>query len=407
MSLLGVGPPRCDDEQVSRGRTLRAAITAGAGAGAWSGVITLAFVTLIVLAAWVAVPHGTSDVTDALRSAGLGFVLVNGAPLHMSPAWITIPLLGLAFIPAAVVRWAVGRSMRALDPSTDTVVGLVIGTSVMYAVMVGLVAWLASTPTVGSPPYRAAGWGAGVAVVGVLWATGFVWSARDHLRTWPEGARTAVRASLISISAMVSASFFLVAVSLVMGASTVIALFDSLHPGMVGSSLLFLLGLGWLPAFAGWSWSYLVGSGFSVGAHTSVLPTDVHLGAVPAFPWLGALPSGGLIFGSLLIVVPIIAGALMYPVLSKSGGLATAEAFFASAIVGVFGAFMAWVGHGSIGPGRLALAGPLPLATGLRTFAFVALGSLALVGLRTVVRVAISQVNPQQDEVPSRVGTAA
>jgi uncharacterized membrane protein YhiD involved in acid resistance len=49
----------------------------------------------------------------------------------------------------------------------------------------------------------------------------------------------------------------------------------------------------------------------------------------------------------------------------------------------------------------------MPLATGLRTFAFVALGAMILVGLRTIVRVARTQVVSDEDEVPSRVGTAA
>jgi hypothetical protein len=158
---------------------------------------------------------------------------------------------------------------------------------------------------------------------------------------------------------------------------------------------------------ASWSWSWLVGSGFAVGAGTSVVPGDVHLGAVPAFPWFGALPSHGPLIGSIIFLVPIVAGALMFPVLSRSGGAAAVQATAAAAMTGLAGAVVAWIGHGSIGPGRLAVAGPMPLATGLRTFAFVAVGALAIVGFRTVVRVARSQVVASEDEVPTRVGTAA
>jgi hypothetical protein len=382
-------------------------MTAGAGAGAWSAVIVLALVTLVVLASWVAVPHGTSDLSDALRSAGLTFVAINGAPLHITAAWITIPLLGLAFIPVVIVRWAVGRAVRALDSSADAVVGALIGATVIYAAMVGLVAWLASTPTTGSPPFRAAGWGAGVAVVGVLWATHFLTAAREHIAEWPQGAIDTVRAASIAVMALIGAAFITVAVALVAGATTIIPLYDSLHAGIVGSTLIFLLGLGWLPALASWSWSWLVGSGFAVGAGTSVLPGDVHLGAVPAFPWFGALPSHGPMIGSIIFLVPIVAGALMYPVLSKAGGAAAIQATVAAGLVGVVGAVVAWIGHGSIGPGRLSVAGPMPLATGLRTFAFVALGAMIFVGLRTIVRVARTQVVSDEDEVPSRVGTAA
>jgi len=382
-------------------------MTAGAGAGAWSAVIVLALVTLIVLASWVAVPHGTSDLSDALRSAGLTFVAINGAPLHIATAWITIPLLGLAIIPIVIVRWAVGRAVRALDASADAVVGALVGAAVIYAAMVGLVAWLASTPTAGSPPFRAAGWGAGIAAIGVLWATHFLAAAREHIAEWPEGAIRTIRAAAISVMALIGAAFITVAVAMVAGATTIIPLYDSLNAGVVGSTLLFMLGVGWLPALASWSWSWLVGSGFAVGAGTSVLPGDVHLGAVPAFPWFGALPSHGPMIGSVIFLVPIVAGALMYPVLSKAGGAAAIQATVAAGLVGVVGAVVAWIGHGSIGPGRLAVAGPMPLATGLRTFAFVFVGAMILVGLRTIIRVARTQVVSQEDEVPSRVGTAA
>ncbi len=392
---------------MTRGRTLRAATTAGAGAGAWSAVLTLAIVVLVVLASWVVVPHGTSDLSDALRSSGLAYAALNGAPLHIGSAWITIPLLGLAIFPILIVRWAVGRALRALDSSADAIVGALLGTAVLYAAMVGLVAWLASTPRASSPPLRAAGWGAGVAIIGVLWATHALSALYAAAQSWPESLLRTFRAAAIATMAMIGASFIVVAVAFVAGATTIIPLYDSLHAGFVGSSLIFFLGLGWLPAFAGWSWSWLVGSGFSVGAGTSVLPNGVHLGAVPAFPWLGALPSHGPLIGSSIFVVVIVAGALMYPVLSKSGGLAAAQATGASVIVGLVGALVAWLGHGAIGPGRLAVAGPDPIATGLRTFAFVALGSLAAVGIRTIIRVARTQVVGVEDEVPSRVGTAA
>ena len=407
VSLPGSAAGRCDDERVSRSRTMRAATLAGAGAGAWSAVLVLAVVVLIVLASWVAVPHGTSDLSDALRSGGLSFVVINGAPVHIATAWLTIPLLGLAFLPVVVVRWAVGRALRALDSSVDTMVGALIGTAVVYATMVGLVAWLASTPTAGSPPFRAAGWGAGVAIVGVLWATKAAAALRTSVADWPDGLRRTFRAAAIAVMTLVGASFVVLATAFVAGATTIIALYDSLHSGLVGSTLIFFLGLGWLPAMASWTWSWIVGSGFAVGVNTSVVPGDAHLGAVPAFPWLGALPSHAPFIGGLVFLLAVLAGALMLPALSKTGAAAVGQALSASLLVGVTGALVAWIGHGSIGPGRLGVAGPAVLSTGVHTFGYVALGSLTVVALRSATRAIRGQVASTTDDVPARVGTAA
>ena len=370
-------------------------------------MLVLATVTLLVLGSWVVVSHGSSDVTDALRTAGLVFVAINGAPIHVAGAWLTIPLLGLAVLPIVVVRWALGRALRSIEPSSDALVGALIGTSISYGLMVGLVAWLSLTSTASSPPARAGGWGAAVAIAGVLWATKAYARIRSLASDWAPDVRATWRAAGIAMFTILGVSAIVVCASLVMNAGTVITLYDSLHPGLNGALVIFLLGVGWLPAVIGWAWAYLVGSGFAFGTGTSVLPGSVHLGAVPAFPWLGALPAHPIASGTFTVLVAVGAGLLMYPVLSRSGGRAVGQALGASVLVAIAGAALAWIGHGSVGPGHLTVVGALPLTTGLRTFAFVFLGAATAVGLRTIVRIARTQVIVTQDEVPSRVKTAA
>jgi hypothetical protein len=58
--------------------------------------------------------------------------------------------------------------------------------------------------------------------------------------------------------------------------------------------------------------SYLLGPGFAFGTGTTVSPTAVSLGVVPAYPVLAALPDEGPTPGwlVLLLVIPVLAAAL-------------------------------------------------------------------------------------------------
>ena len=61
-------------------------------------------------------------------------------------------------------------------------------------------------------------------------------------------------------------------------------IYGVLRPGVVGGFLLSLLAMAYLPNAAIWAVSYAVGPGFAVGAGTSVSPSGVFVGMIPAFP---------------------------------------------------------------------------------------------------------------------------
>jgi hypothetical protein len=152
----------------------------------------------------------------------------------------------------------------------------------------------------------------------------------------------------------------------------VVSLGGSLGPGVVGAAALSLACLAYLPNAALWGVAFAVGPGFSVGAQTSVSPLGVHLGAVPAFPLLGGLPSSGSVPGLSMpfVVMPFVAGAVIGVLLiRRSPALRIEDAalsgFATGAAAGVALGLLATLAGGPAGPGRLATVGPSAWQVGL------------------------------------------
>jgi hypothetical protein len=164
-----------------------------------------------------------------------------------------------------------------------------------------------------------------------------------------------------------------------------------LGPGPVGVVALVLACVAYLPNAVLWSTAYAVGPGFAVGAHTSVSPLGVHLGAVPAFPLLGALPDSGTAPALSLpfVAMPLVTGALIGVLLIRRlPALRMEDAAFAGfatgALAGGMLGLLAALSGGPAGPGRMATVGPSAWQVGL--MAALELGVGAAIGAAEVQR---------------------
>jgi hypothetical protein len=113
-----------------------------------------------------------------------------------------------------------------------------------------------------------------------------------------------------------------------------------------------------------------LGTGFSVDAGSVVAPSGIDLGALPAFPPLGALPDSGPLSGwtYLVLLVPVAAGALLGHAVNR--GLRGAEplrrvtvASTAVAVSALALGGIAYLSGGALGDQALRQIGPDPLAT--------------------------------------------
>jgi hypothetical protein len=180
---------------------------------------------------------------------------------------------------------------------------------------------------------------------------------------------------LASAAILTAAGAVLAGVSLAFHLAEVRTASDALAPGLGGAALLLLAQIAYAPNAIIWAVAYALGPGFAFGAGTAVAPTGSALGAIPLFPMLAALPSGGRPGG--LAVVPVLVLALPY-LAGVSAGVVTVRiaptpvmeaaalwGFAAGAATGALAGLAAAFSGGPLGSGRLSAVGPSGFAVGL------------------------------------------
>jgi hypothetical protein len=145
--------------------------------------------------------------------------------------------------------------------------------------------------------------------------------------------------------------------------------------------------LAYLPTLIVWAAAWIAGPGFAVGTGTAVSPAGTQLGVVPGIPVFGLLPENSSMWMLIVVLLPIAAGAFAgWAVRSRLAWEGTPLALAPRAIIALgigvltaaVAAIAATLASGSIGPGRLADAGPAVLPFSLVLGAEVLLGAAIL-----------------------------
>ena len=280
-------------------------------------VTGLVILTPLVLVGWIAAPHAGLGLPGVLRTAtGLwlaahhvGFALRGAGRIGMLP-------LGLVLIPGSLL-WRAGRWVARTGQLTrlSEVGYAALALAAPYAVLCGALA-LASRSRLATPSLPQA------VVAGFLIAlcAGGLGAARavapwDRLaRLLPPRPRSVVLGTAGSLAVLAAAGATLAGASLAAHLHEFGSLNDALGAGAVGSVLLLLAQLAYVPNAVIWAVCFTLGPGFAFGAGTVVAPTGAALGPLPMFPMLAAMPSGA--HASLpgwvsvgMLVVPYLAGA--------------------------------------------------------------------------------------------------
>jgi hypothetical protein len=363
------------DERPEAARPL---VITGAIAACTAMITGLVILTPLVLAGWIAAPHAGLGLPGVLRMATLlwlaahhvGFALRGAGRIGMLP-------LGLVLIPGAVL-WRAGRwVVRTGQLSRLSEVGYAaLALAAPYAVLCGALA-LASRSPLAAPSLPQA------VVAGFLIAlcAGGLGGARalapwDRLaRLLPPRPRSVVLGTAGTLAALVVAGAILAGASLAMHLPEFRSLNDALGAGAVGSVLLLLVQLAYVPNAVIWAVCFTLGPGFAFGAGTVVAPTGAALGPLPMFPLLAAMPSGahpsvpGWVSVGML-VVPYLAGAFGGVLLVRAAPSPAAEiaplwGFACGVAAGCVTGILAWFSGGPLGSGRLAVVGPSGWQAGL------------------------------------------
>jgi hypothetical protein len=339
----------------------------GTLAAAGAVVLGLLIVELIVLVLWAADPRSAAGASSAVHFAGALWLLAQHGGFATSEAQIGLPPLGLTVLPFLLTMRAGRRVCDAQE--RPALMPTIAAVAVPYSILAGIVAVL--TGNSGLHPH------AWQAVLGALAlsAAGAGLGAWREMRYWnlapqvevPDSVRIVATCGAVAGGVVLAAGALVWGISLALHGSQAAAIMRTLHPGASGATGLLMASLVLVPNAAIWGATVTLGTGFSIGAGSSVGPFGVSVGDVPALPLLAALPHNGVPpwYAGSLMAVPVFAGVVAGVLLVRR--MNPASRFHAAgwgALVAVpvaLGAFiLTALSGGPAGPGRLQTVGASP-----------------------------------------------
>jgi hypothetical protein len=369
---------------------LRPLAVGAAVAGAVAAGAVLLGCMALGLVGWFASDAGTHGTTrDALRVGTDGWLMAQGASLHLSTGGVDATLTAVP-LGLTLLCLYVAHRLGAWAASTSTVedlrtVGLgAVVLSGVYALVALVSCVLASTPT--AEPSLLGAFGGALLVALVGGGSGLLRGSRDVV-DWrarvPEPVRAVAAGAVATVMLLVVAGSLLLTVALLANLGSAANVLSLLHADVAGGLLYTVLVAAVAPNAALLSGSYLLGPGFSVGTGTLVSPAGVSLGALPAFPLLAALPSPGTPPAWLagLVALPVVAAVLgvvvmqrRHPVLGYDVG--AARGLGSGVLAGLLVTAAVALAGGSVGPGRMADVGAPLLDTAIAATVSMGVGGL-------------------------------
>jgi hypothetical protein len=362
-----------------------------------AAVVCATIAIVAVAALWLPASSDTTGRTSSAIHAGLltflasvhGGITVDGVAGHWLP-------LGMLLI-VGVTAWRAGAGLAdaaaELDETDPTRLTIAAGAQAFsFALAVVLVVPFASLGTSDAPILST---GAAALLLFICSGTAsYVRSSalRDVLLARiPDEARLALRAGVAALACYVLAGAVLLAGSIAVHHGEVTTISRQVGGGLGGVPIL-LLGVLAAPNAIVYAISYLSGTGFALGSGTSVSLTSTAHGTLPAFPLLGAVPSGHgatPVVWAFAAITVVVAGLACARVAHGAGGLVPAirTALAAALATTLFMMVAGWQAGGSIGSGRLRAVGPSPWQLGLSVGGEIALVSVAALGVVALVRV--------------------
>jgi hypothetical protein len=356
----------------------------GIVAAVWAAGIGLTVLTTITLIGWIAAPRSAlgTGLPGVFRTA-VGFWLVaHHAGFTVPHGRVGLLPLGLMVLPGGLLFRAGGwiaRTGRVRGRYRIGVTHAGFALAIPYAVLSGLLALLARSSAV-----RPSAWQALVLCFLLALLAGGLGAARALVSTtnrapWvamlsllPRRARSVAAGATGATVVLLASGVLIFLASLLFHLSEAKNLYDVLKPGIVGGILLVLIMLVYLPNAALWAVAYAVGPGFAVGAGTSVSPSGVFVGMIPAFPSLAALPQPGPapLVSLFALAVPFAAGAVGGVLTIRYLPTVVTEAaplwgFVSGVLTGGVIVFLAALSGGPLGGGRMAVMGPSAWQVGL------------------------------------------
>lgn len=261
--------------------------------------------SFMALLAWATAGSVTGNTGDPLRAALWIWLSAHQLPFSLAlppvsaAGYLSYLPLGALVFPVLAIRNGIARTIERLDHDASLIRLARIMFAVLYSSIGALFAFFSSTGAVKPVWY--------VAPLFFLPIT-FI-SAATVGRRLIFGQALLYSSRIIAFLLGISSLIF--GVSIFTHLSIVKDLTIMLQPGLLGGFLLLLLNILYLPNAVVATLGYFSGAGLAVGSGSMIAPWSFHLHSIPAFPLLGALPSGKFHVALLGIAVVIFSGAML------------------------------------------------------------------------------------------------
>jgi hypothetical protein len=372
--------PRASARPTARAEPATSIWVRGALAAGWAVAVGVASLVVLSLVVWAADSGSTASAGGSMRFAAQLWLLAHRTPLRLSGGGdLAIPPLALTLvIGLLVMRGAaiVARSAKCVD--ARDVVTVAASVTLPYAVLAAIVAAVtgssAFTPSIGAAFICAIVVGGLAALIGASRGSGLV---RPTWQALPVQVRAPIEGAAAAVAVLLGAATLLAVGSLIAHAHEFGSLAGEYRSGP-GEFSMVLLSVLMVPNAVLFAVGYLTGPGFAIGAGTSVGYGGTHLGAVPTFPLLAAVPSGHAPWQvmAFFIAALVLAGVAAGWRVAKCADLSVRDqlrsGLVAAATVGIAMASLVGFAGGPSGPGRLSAVGPSPWQVGLALLAEVA-----------------------------------
>ena len=314
---------------------------------------------------------------SAIRAGTLAFLAAQHGGIDLDGTRVGFVPLGMTAIVAIIVWRAscvladVLERLRMTSRRDLAEAGTVQAGS--YAATCAALAVLARLGTTSVPPIPVA---VGATMLcGIITAASLAWTSirrRWSALSAPDYIRPGLRAAMGALCVYVGAGALLVAASLLAHAGQVSQLSRMVGGGVSGIPLL-VVGVLCAPNAVIAAASFLAGPGFAVGTGTSVTAFSASRGTLPAFPILGAIPSGRipsvlavLLLGSTLLAAGWVTARLAQGPAAVDFGTLLSRIAVAAAGAGAAMAALGWLCRGRPRACSAARGGTLAVAAGYR-----------------------------------------
>ena len=339
-----------------------------AGACLLTGLLTCAAVAVV---GWLGATFGGAS--GAVRAGAGAWLVAHKAGVTIGTGRISVAPLGLTlFFAWCLYRGGKSAARSSGADRTKDLITLALGFAVVYGLGGLVVALLTADGQLKVSAFSAFLGAFSLALVaglaGIIVESG---AGEDIVDATPAGLRDTVPAAFAAVLTIVALASVLYAVLLAIHFSRVTGMLELLDAGVIGSVVLFAICLMLLPNMILYVIAFLAGPGFQLGTGTTIAPTGVDVGNLPALPLLAAVPPDGstpTYLLALTALVPLLAGVVAGFVVVRRG-LAERDAdalgWDAFALRGAIAAVLAGVilfallamSGGSAGPGRMSVVG--------------------------------------------------